>query len=62
MDEAVNPRAAYEESFYLPQRECVDAMLGQGTVTPTAAGHMGSLEPTFAAYDSAKPGGITAVR
>ena len=61
VDEPVNPQSAYEESFHALQRECVDAMLGHGTVTQTATEHIGSLEATFAAYESAKTGALVEV-
>lgn len=55
-DKAISPYEAYVESFYLLERECADAMLGNGEVVQTAAEHMKSLAATFAAYESAQRG------
>ncbi len=62
VDEPVDPTRAYVESFYLLERECVGAMLGLGRVTQTAAEHLGSIEATFAAYDSVAAGRVVPVR
>lgn len=56
VDEAVNPYREYVESFYLFQRECVDAMLGRGSVTQTADEHLRTLRCTFRAYEAAAAG------
>jgi predicted dehydrogenase len=52
-DEPRNPYEEYVESFYLLERECVDAMLAGSPVTQTAAEYLKSLTATFAAYESA---------
>ena len=57
-DEIVSPHEAYVDSFFLLQRECVDAMLGKGDVTQTAGEHLATLEATFAAYESARSGTV----
>jgi hypothetical protein len=46
----------YVESFYLFERECVDAMLGRGSVTQTGAENLRSLTCTVAAYEAARKG------
>jgi D-apiose dehydrogenase len=53
-DETRSPYDDYVESFYLFERECVDAMLNGQPVTQTGAENLKSLLCTFAAYDSAK--------
>ncbi len=60
-DEIVSPHEAYVDSFYLLQRECVEAIEGKGKVTQTAAEHLATLEATFAAYESARRGGVVEV-
>lgn len=57
-DEARSPYDDYVESFYLFQRECVDAMLSGGTVTQTGAENLKTLASTFAAYEAARDGGV----
>ncbi len=52
-DEARCPYDDYVESFYLFERECVEAMLGRGPVTQTGAEHLRTLACTFAAYEAA---------
>ena len=61
-DEVVSPHEAYVDSFYLFERECADAMQGKGGVTQTAAEHLATLEATFAAYESARTGGVVELR
>lgn len=46
----------YVESFYLFERECVDAMLGRGSVTQTGAENLRSLTCTMAGYEAARKG------
>jgi hypothetical protein len=59
IDRTLDPMGEYVESFYLLQRECVEAMLGKrSSVTQTAAEHLRSIECTFAAYESARRGEI----
>lgn len=54
-DERCSPMEAYIDSFYLLQRECVDAMLRRRSgVTQTAHEHLKTLACTFAAYESAR--------
>jgi D-apiose dehydrogenase len=55
-DVPVDPTEAYIESFYLFQRECVDAMLGRGVIVQTGAENLRTLECTFAAYESIRRG------
>jgi predicted dehydrogenase len=47
----------YAESFYLLERECVDAMLTGSPVIQTGPEHLKTLAATFAAYESARRGG-----
>lgn len=57
LDEPRCPYADYVESFYLLERECVDAMLGRrGGVVQTAREHLKTLACAFAAYESAARG------
>ena len=61
-DERSSPMDAYVDSFFLLQRECVDAMLGRRpSVTQTAEEHMKTLQCTFAAYESARTRSIVAI-
>jgi D-apiose dehydrogenase len=55
-DQVRNSTGDYEESFFLFQRECVDAILaGQPEkVIQTGRYNLGSLEITFAAYEAAQ--------
>jgi len=53
VDEQRNPYDEYVESFYLLEREHVDAMLGLARVVQTAQEHLRTLACTFAAYESA---------
>lgn len=55
-DEVVSPYEQYVESFYLLEREFVDAMLGRSRVKQCAAEHLKTLECTFAAYAAAQCG------
>ena len=57
-DELLSPYDQYVDSFYLFQRECVDAMLGQGTIVQTAEEHLKSFVCTAAAYESARTGKV----
>jgi D-apiose dehydrogenase len=54
-EESRNSTQDYEESFYLFERECVDAILKgrPGSIIQTGKYNLGSLEATFAAYDAA---------
>ncbi|HZN10739.1 MAG TPA: Gfo/Idh/MocA family oxidoreductase [Blastocatellia bacterium] len=61
LDESRSPDEDYAESFYLLQRECVDAMLGRGAVTQTLAENLKTLAATFAAYAAAQQGGAVRV-
>lgn len=54
VDQSRSPVQDYEDSFYLLQREAVDAMMGRGTIVQTAEEHMRTLACTFAAYESAR--------
>ncbi len=53
LDEPRCPTDDFCESFYLLQRELVDAMLGRGPGPQAAAYNLKTLIATFAAYDSA---------
>jgi D-apiose dehydrogenase len=57
LDERRSPYDDYVESFFLLERECVDAMLGRGPLVQTGAEHLKTLAATFAAYESAARGG-----
>lgn len=57
-DEARSPYEDYVESFYLFQRECVDAMLNGSPVTQTGEENLKTLLATFAAYDSIRSGSL----
>lgn len=61
-DEQLSPYDEYVESFYRFERECTDAMLGQGRIVQTGEEHLESLECTFAAYDSARTARTVEVR
>ncbi len=50
LDEAIDPTAEYIESFYLLQREFVDALLGRAALLQTPVEHLKTLSWTFAAY------------
>jgi D-apiose dehydrogenase len=50
LDEARSPYDDYVESFYLFQRECVDAILGGAAVTQTGAENLKTMISTCAAY------------
>lgn len=54
VDEIRSPYEDYVESFYLFERECVDAMLTGGQATQTGAENLKTLEVTFAAYEAAR--------
>jgi D-apiose dehydrogenase len=58
VDKALSPYDEYVESFYLFEREYVDAMLGRGQVVQTAEEHLKSLACSFAAYHSAAVGEV----
>jgi len=55
-EESLSPYEQYTESFYLLQREFVEAVLGRGPVTQTAEEHLKTLECTFAAYSAGERG------
>jgi len=61
LDEARSPYDDYVESFYLLERECVDAMLRGTPVTQTGAENLKALTATFAAYRAAAEGRIVAL-
>lgn len=54
LDERRDPTEDYTESFHSFQRECVEAMLGDGAVTQTGVEHLKTLTCTFAAYEAAE--------
>lgn len=54
LDERHDPMDDYTQSFYLFQRECVDAMLNGGAITQTGAENLKTLACTFAAYQAAE--------
>jgi predicted dehydrogenase len=58
VDEARSPYDDYVDSFYMFQRECVDAILKGGTVTQTGAANLKTLACTFAAYEAAATGQV----
>jgi hypothetical protein len=60
-DEVVVPYREFVESFYVFERQCVDAMLGRGHVEQTAAEYMKTFTCTFAAYESARTGRIVEI-
>ena len=62
LDEERCPYNDYVESFYLLERECVDAMLGRRAVTQTGAEHLRTLAATFAAYESAATGRVVEIQ
>ena len=53
VDEVRSPYDDYVESFYLLERECVDAMLAGKPATQTGAENLLTLIATFAAYRAA---------
>ena len=57
-----HPFNDYVESFYLLERECVDAMLGNGAYHRPVAQHLRTLAATFAAYESAATGRVVEIR
>jgi len=57
-DEARRPYDDYVESFYLLERECVDAMLGRGHIVQTGEEHLKTLTRTFAGYQAARQGAL----
>jgi len=62
LDEPRCPYDDYVESFYLLERECVDAMLGRRCgVVQTAREHLKTLACTFAAYESAARGAVVGI-
>jgi predicted dehydrogenase len=58
LDEARSPYDDYVDSFYLLEREFVDAVLGKGGIIQTPEENLRSMECTFAAYESATSGRI----
>jgi D-apiose dehydrogenase len=60
-DEARSPYDDYVESFYLFQRECVDAILGGAAVAQTGAENLKTLAATFAAYRAAAGGRVVSL-
>lgn len=50
LDETRSPYSDYVESFYLFQRECVDAILNGASAPQTGAENLKTLQSTFAAY------------
>jgi predicted dehydrogenase len=57
-DETISPHLQYVESFYLLQREFIDALLGRNPIKQTAEQNLRTLITTFAAYDSASTGQV----
>lgn len=57
-DESRSPTNDYVESFYLFERECVNAMLGDGAVAQIGVENLKTLIITFAAYEAARRGCI----
>jgi D-apiose dehydrogenase len=60
-DEARSPYDDYVDSFYLFQRECVDAILGGAVVAQTGAENLKTLAATFAAYRAAAGGRVVSL-
>jgi predicted dehydrogenase len=61
-DVSLSPLDEYVESFYLLQREFIDAVLDRRPLLQTAEEHLKTLACTFAAYDSARLGETVAIR
>jgi len=61
LDETRDAMADYNESFYLLQREFIEALAGAGTITQTPAEHLATLRAVFAAYGSMESGTLVAV-
>jgi predicted dehydrogenase len=61
LDEARCPTVDFCESFYLLQRELVNAMQNDGPVPQSAACNFKTLAATFAAYDSAVGSKVTSI-
>lgn len=61
LDETRDAMADYQESFYLLQREFVDALAGSATITQKPAEHLATLRAVFAAYRSMESGSLVAV-
>ena len=61
LDETRDAMADYNESFYLLEREFVDALKGEGTITQTPAEHLATLRAVFAAYRSMESGTLVPV-
>jgi D-apiose dehydrogenase len=58
LDESRDPLEDYTSSFYLLERECVDAMLRNGSVIQTPAENLKTLRATFSAYEAARRGEV----
>jgi D-apiose dehydrogenase len=58
LDETRSPTADYVESFYLMERDVVDAMLAGRAPEQTGAENLRALEATFAVYDSMEQGRV----
>ena len=56
-----SPYDDYVDSFYLLQREFVDAVLGGQSVVQTPAENLRTLRCTFAAYRSTEEGRVVAI-
>jgi predicted dehydrogenase len=56
LDEIRDPRQDYMESFYMLQREFVDALLRGGEISQSAVEHLRTLDAVFAAYRAAEVG------
>lgn len=62
LDEPRCPYDDYVESFYLLERECVDAMLGRRAAAQTGTEHLRTLAATFAAYEAAATGKVVEIQ
>lgn len=62
IDELRDAMADYRESFYLLQREFIDALAGKGTIRQTPAEHLNTLRAVFAAYHSMQSGQLVDIR
>ncbi|MCL6543669.1 MAG: Gfo/Idh/MocA family oxidoreductase [Bryobacteraceae bacterium] len=61
LDETRDAMADYNESFYLLEREFIDALKGAATITQTPAEHLATLRAVFAAYRSMESGTLVPV-
>jgi D-apiose dehydrogenase len=61
LDEVRSPYNDYVESFYLFQRECVDAIMTGAAVRQTGLENLRTLAGAFAAYDAAATGAVIEV-